>query len=101
MVQKRLSGELTGWDPDTRILHVRFRKWWETSRYTEASATFGLDPYAIVTSAYRGTLRLSELKAGQRVTLTYVTGTGGHPIAKVLVVSSSRGAMKKQVVAPE
>jgi len=87
-MRKRLSGELVGWDPQLRTVQVRFRKWWETGRYTEATATFGLDPYAVVTGAYRGTLRLSALRPGQRVTLTYVTDTGGQPVAKTLSVSN-------------
>jgi len=100
MVQKRLFGELIGWDPETRVLQVRFKKWWETGRYTAATATFGLDPYAIVTSAYRGTLRLSELQIGRRVTVTYVTEPGGHQVAKTLTVSNVRASEVKRITLP-
>ena len=95
MMQKQLSGELIEWNPKTRLLHIRFRKWWETGRYRDATASFLLDPYAIVTSAYRGTLRLSELIPSQRVTLTYVTGADGHPIAKTVTVSTKSGVVRK------
>jgi len=93
MMQKRLSGQLVHWNPRTQILYLQFRKWWETGRYTEASVPFILDPYALVTSAYRGTVRLSELRVGQRVTVTYITGPSGQPIAKALTVSvTAKGA---------
>jgi len=90
VMRKQLSGELIGLDPQTRFVRVRFRKWWETGRSTEATATFELDPYALVTSAYRGTLRLSQLNPGQRVTLTYIPGEKGYPLAKALTVSVSK-----------
>lgn len=95
MIQKRLSGEFIGWNPETRVLQIRFRKWWETGQYSEAIAPFVLDPYAIMTSAYCGTLRLSDLAVGQRVTLTYVTGTDGRPIAKALSASARHGLLEK------
>lgn len=101
MVQKRLFGELIGWDPEEKILQVKFKKWWETGRYTEATATFGLDPYAIVTSAYRGTLRLSELQIGRRVTVTYITEPGGHQVAKTLTVSTTHAPVSKPLALPE
>ncbi len=97
MMQKRLSGELVGWDPEAKTLRVRFRKWWETGRYTEATATFTLDPYAMVVSAYHGSLPLSELHASQRVTVTYVTGMGTGPIAKTLTISDTIGAEPAQI----
>ena len=95
-MQKRLSGELMGWDAQTRRLHVRFRKWWEASRHTEATAAFVVDRYAIVTSAHRETLQLSELQVNQRVTLTYVTGADGQPVAKTLVVSCAHAPAEQQ-----
>lgn len=83
---KRLSGVLTGWDADSQQLRVTFKKWWEPGR-SEGIASFLLDPYAIVTSTHRGTLTLSALAIGQRVTVTYFRRLDGQPIAKTLVVS--------------
>ena len=92
--QKRLSGELIEWDPEMRCLCVKFKKWWEPDQQ-EAAVTFVLDPYAIVTSIHRGTLTLSELNIGQRVTVTYVSGMGGHPIAKTLTISKALGSRRR------
>ena len=89
MIQKRLSGQLMRWNPRTQILHLQFRKWWETGRYTKVSVPFVLDPYALVTSAYGGTLGFSELRVGQRLTIRYVTGPSGQPLAKAVVVSET------------
>ena len=89
-VQKRLSGELIGWNLETRMVHVRFKKWWETGECAEATASFLLDPYAVVTSTDQGLLRLSEFKLGQRITLFYVTGADGRPVAKTLTLANER-----------
>lgn len=94
MMQKKLSGELKEWDPDARLICVRFKKWWETGHYTEATARFVLDSYAIVTSAYCGTMRLSELQKGQQVTVTYSSGRPGYPVAHTLSVSKAVVPMK-------
>lgn len=81
-VQKKLSGEIIGWDLQTRMVHVRFRKWWEAEGPADAVAPFLLDPYAIVTSDDHGSLRFSELKVGQQATLLYVTGGDGGPLRR-------------------
>lgn len=92
---KRLSGEVLEWDLDAPSLRIRFRKGWEGPRAREMAVTFALDPYAMLTSAERRTLEWSELAVGQPVTLTYVTGIGGQPIAKAVTVRTTEGEMER------
>ena len=87
MTAKRLSGELSGFDPSQGRIRVRFTKWWEPD--AQATATFTLDPFAIVRTAQREAIRIAQLKCGQPVRLTYVRDAGGHPIATTVAVAGA------------
>jgi hypothetical protein len=85
---KTLHGEILAPDPKGGRISVKFRKWW---RDEDGRATFQLDPFVVVASAQRNGVDATELKPGVPVTVGYITGDGGQPIAKTIVLGSCRG----------
>ena len=86
MTQKHLAAVVEHWDPQTRHLDVHYQKWWERNPAKVGAVTFTLDPTAIVSSDLWEPLHVTELHQGQPVTVQYVTGEHGVPIAKVIQV---------------
>ena len=89
MTAKGLACEVSELDPSRGRIRVRFTKWWEPDAGAQATATFTLDPFAIVRTAQREAIRIAQLKRGQFVQLTYIRDQGGRPIATTVAVAGS------------
>lgn len=85
--QRTLSGEISQWDPNTKAVSIKYRRW-EAGQQRENTAAFSLDQNVTVTDRSYRPLKLTELKVGQQVAVEYVTEPGGRQAAKAIRIQS-------------
>ncbi len=83
--EKKLSGEISQWDLNTKSFSISYKRW-EAGKQKDEAVAFSLDPNAKVMDERLRPLKLADLKTGQRATVHYITEQGGRNVAKSITV---------------
>jgi hypothetical protein len=83
--EKKLSGEISQWDLNTKNLSISYKRW-EAGKQKDESVAFSLDPNAKVTDERLRPMKLADLKIGQRATVHYITEQSGRNVAQSITV---------------
>ncbi|MCM8794544.1 MAG: hypothetical protein NC819_01905 [Candidatus Omnitrophica bacterium] len=83
--EKKLSGEISQWDLNTKGFSISTKRW-EAGKLKDEAVAFSMDPDAKIMDERSRPLKLADLKIGQRVTVHYITEQGGRNVAKSITV---------------